>query len=177
MPEETTVPHWSQMAGTTGTGRAYICRRAEIVPVALMRIPAGRGSRSSPLRPREESLTHTSVLLPEVAVALQRLPLTPESGPNGVPTRVPAPASWCPLRWKSEYAVHAGARPCTSLQRPGNAVGGVTRHERSNPSRSEGVVVADLFGHSDPPIDPDSQLYLRVRSSLRLLRADHEAGH
>jgi hypothetical protein len=41
----------------------------------------------------------------------------------------------------------------------------------------EGVVVADLFGHSDPPIEPDSQLYLRVRSSLRLLRADHEAGH
>jgi hypothetical protein len=49
---------------------------------------------------------------------------------------MPSLASWCPQRLDSEYAVPACTRACSPLGRSGNAVGGVTCHEGSNPSRS-----------------------------------------
>jgi hypothetical protein len=71
-------------------------------------------------RDRSQILAHTSVLSPELPVALHRRPLSPQIQANRVPTRVPSPASWCPRLLKSEYAVPAGAPPCTPVPRSGN---------------------------------------------------------
>jgi hypothetical protein len=94
--------------------------------------------------PEEGIPAHASVLSPEVAVALNGLPLIRNSRPNGVPTRVPSPAPWCPQLLKSEYAVPACARLCTPLPRPGNAVYRETGIEGSNPSRSAFVMSQDI---------------------------------
>ena len=66
--------------------------------------------------------------------------------PNGVPTPVPKRASRCPRRDEFVYGVPARALTCTSLGRPGNAVGGETRHEGSNPSRSAFPLADKAFG-------------------------------
>jgi hypothetical protein len=58
------------------------------------------------------------------------------ASPNGVPAPAPLHASRCPYGGCSEYEVPGCTLACTPLQRPGNAVSGVTRIEGSNPSRS-----------------------------------------
>src|ERR1017187_7522708 len=78
--------------------------------------------------PSEMRSAHTSVMSPEVAVALRP---ARKFRPNADPTRVPSPALHCPKRCESEYGVPVGAPPCTPLGRSGNAEHWETGIERA----------------------------------------------